>query len=125
MSTQANAVGWFEIPATDLGRATKFYEHVLGVSLSPVQMGPADMAMFPNAEGAAGASGCLIKTEGYTPSYDGSVVYFSVDDIDGTLGRATANGGKTVVPKMSIGESGFIAQFEDSEGNRVALHSMQ
>jgi uncharacterized protein len=125
MSTQANAVGWFEIPATDLGRATKFYEHVLGVSLAPMQMGPADMAMFPMAQGASGASGCLIKTEGYTPSYDGTVVYFSVDDIEGTLGRANAKGGKTVVPKMSIGEWGFIAQFEDSEGNRVALHSMQ
>jgi predicted enzyme related to lactoylglutathione lyase len=25
---------------------------------------------------------------------------------------------------MAIGEYGFIAHFEDTEGNRVALHSM-
>ena len=32
-------------------------------------------------------------------------------------------GGKTLLPKISIGEHGFVAHFEDSEGNRVALHS--
>jgi predicted enzyme related to lactoylglutathione lyase len=88
-----------------------------------MQMGPSDMAMFPSTMGAPGSAGCLIKTEGYTPSYDGTVVYFSVKDIEGTLAKARATGGKTVVPKMSIGEHGFIGQFEDSEGNRVALHS--
>lgn len=125
MSDQANAVGWFEIPVTDMKRAKAFYEHVLGVSLDPMQMGPADMAMFPMNPGGPGAAGCLIKTEGYTPSYAGSVVYFSVDDIEGTLAKAKAKGGTTVVPKMSIGEHGFVGQFQDSEGNRVALHSMQ
>jgi len=28
-----------------------------------------------------------------------------------------------LLPKMSIGEYGFIAHFQDSEGNRVALHA--
>ena len=35
-----------------------------------------------------------------------------------------AEGGKTFNEKMSIGEHGFVAHFEDSEGNCVALHSM-
>jgi hypothetical protein len=51
------------------------------------------------------------------------VVYFTVDDIEGTLAKVQAQGGKTLVPKMSIGEFGFIGQFEDSEGNRLGLHS--
>ena len=51
-------------------------------------------------------------------------MYFSVDDIDETLRRITANGGKTLLPKKSIGQYGFIAQYEDTEGNRLALHSM-
>jgi predicted enzyme related to lactoylglutathione lyase len=119
-----NSVGWFEIPVNDLKRAQAFYEHVFGTPLQSMQMGPADMAMFPSQPEGAGAGGCLIKTEGYTPSFDGSVVYFSVADIEGTLSRVTAKGGATVVPKMSIGEHGFIAQFKDTEGNRVALHSM-
>lgn len=34
-----------------------------------------------------------------------------------------AAGGRTLVEKMSIGGFGFIAQFQDSEGNRVGSHA--
>jgi predicted enzyme related to lactoylglutathione lyase len=51
-------------------------------------------------------------------------VYFSVEDIEETLRKVNATGGKTLLPKKSIGEYGFIAHFEDTEGNRLALHSM-
>jgi len=124
MSDQSNAVGWFEIPVHDMKRAVSFYEHVFATPLQSMQMGPADMAMFPMNPVGPGASGCLIRTEGYTPSFDGSVVYFSVGDIEGTLKRVLSKGGATVVPKMSIGEHGFVAHFKDTEGNRVALNSM-
>ena len=53
----------------------------------------------------------------------GSRVYISCDDIDSTLKRIEANGGKILSPKKSIGEYGFIAEFKDSEGNLVSLHS--
>ena len=59
------------------------------------------------------------------PSHAGTVVYFTVDDIDARLGKVQANGGKVLLPKMGIGEYGSIAQFEDSEGSRVALHCMK
>jgi predicted enzyme related to lactoylglutathione lyase len=124
MSEQTNPANWFEIPVNDLTRAQKFYEKVFGFSFMPLTMGDAEMAMFPMNQGASGASGALIKTEGYVPSHAGSVVYLAVQDIEGTLGRVQQHGGKTIVPKMSIGEFGFIGQFEDSEGNRVAVHSM-
>ena len=120
MTDSPHPVAWFEIPVTNMARAKAFYEHVLDTSLEPMQMGPADMAMFPSAQGPAG---CLIKTDGYTPSHAGTLIYFAATDINGTLARAQARGGKTLVPKMGIGEFGFVAHFEDSEGNRVALHS--
>jgi predicted enzyme related to lactoylglutathione lyase len=120
-----NPVNWFEIPAKDLARAKSFYGHVFSVELQHMEMGPAAMEMFPADQGAPGAGGALISTEGYTPSHAGTVVYFSVEDIEGTCARANANGGKTLVPKMSIGEFGFIGQIEDSEGNRIGLHSMK
>ena len=44
-------------------------------------------------------------------------------DIEGTLHKVNANGGKTLMPKTGIGEHGYIAHFQDCEGNRVALHS--
>ena len=78
---------------------------------------------MPRAGATTGAAGTLVKAEGYSPSHEGSVVYFNVSEIEGTLERVEQNGGRTLMPKMGIGEHGFIAHFEDSEGNRVALHS--
>jgi uncharacterized protein len=122
---EMNPIVWFEIPANDIERAKSFYETLLGVGLSLNEMGPLKMAWFPMKEGVSGATGSLVQAEGYVPSHSGTVVYFSVDDINGTLDKANANGGKTLLPKMDIGEYGFIAHLEDSEGNRVALHSMK
>ena len=125
VATKINPVNWFEIPVKDIGRARKFYEKVLGLELSPYDMEPFTMAFFPMTQGAQGATGSLIKGESYEPSHAGTVVYFSVDDIEETLRRINANGGKTLFPKKSIGQYGFIAHFEDTEGNRLALHSMK
>jgi predicted enzyme related to lactoylglutathione lyase len=119
----ANAVNWFEIPVSDMDRAKKFYETVLGYELALNSMGPMHMAWFPMEQGGTGSTGSLIKAEGYVPSETGSVVYFSVEDIEATLAKVNENGGETVNPKTSIGEYGFVAHFKDTEGNKVALHS--
>lgn len=121
----ANVVNWFEIPVSDLDRAKKFYENVLGHELTLNEMGPLKMAWFPMEQDGTGATGTLIQAESYVPSHQGSMVYFSVPDIEAVLNKVDKNGGKTLNPKMSIGEYGFVAHFEDSEGNRVALHSTQ
>lgn len=123
MSEENNPVNWFEIPVNDLQRAIKFYETVFGIELSLNQMGPLKMAWFPMFPGGGGAAGSLAQAEGYTPSHSGTLVYFSVDDINATLELIDENGGQTLVPKNSIGEYGFIARFEDCEGNRVGLHA--
>jgi predicted enzyme related to lactoylglutathione lyase len=119
----ANAADWFEIPVRDLARAMKFYSQVFGIQLHEMEMGPSKMAMFPMEPGAAGAGGALVKDEGYNPSKDGSLVYLASADIDATLQKVAKAGGRVLLPKVSIGEHGNIAHFEDSEGNRVALHS--
>jgi uncharacterized protein len=125
MATQENPVNWFEIPASNLDRAKRFYENVLGVTLSVNDMGPLKMAWFPMKQGGTGTTGALVKAETYVPSHAGTMVYFTVDDIEQALKKVTANGGKVIHPKKGIGEYGFVAHFEDCEGNRVALHSLQ
>ena len=125
MSKNQNPVNWFEIPTTDINRAKTFYEGILGLELSLQDMDGIKMAWFPMHENAPGATGSLIQQDSYTPSYAGSLVYFSVEDIQAVLQKVEAQGGKILNPKMSIGEYGFVAHFEDSEGNRVALHSNQ
>lgn len=123
MATQTNPVNWFEIPTSDLNRAKSFYESILGVELALNEMGPLKMAWFPMQHDSPGSTGTLIQAEGYTPSHDGALVYFHVDNIEATLAKVTENGGEVMMPKMSIGEHGFVARFQDSEGNRVALHA--
>lgn len=123
VTVRGNPVNWFEIPVRDMARAATFYEQVFEVALVLNEAGPLVMAWFPIAPGLSGAAGTLIQGEGYEPSPFGTLVYFEVADIDATLARVEAMGGRVVLPKASIGEHGFIAHFEDSEGNRIALHS--
>jgi predicted enzyme related to lactoylglutathione lyase len=125
VAIKTNPISWFEIPVRDVGKARRFYEKVFDTELTLEDMDAFNMAFFPMAENAPGAAGMLIKGETYEPSHAGTIVYFSVEDIEETLRRISANGGKTLLPKKSIGEYGFIAHFEDTEGNRLALHSMK
>ena len=122
-------VNWFEIPVTDLERAKNFYQKVLSVTLEDLDMEAgkgAKLALFPMPkEGELGTPGALVLSENYVPSDKGTVVYLSCEDLNVEAEKVEVNGGKIVFPKMSIGENGFIAHFIDTEGNRVALHSMK
>ena len=120
---RGNPVNWFEIPVRDMARAAAFYEQVFGVTLVLNELGAMQMAWFPMSPGVSGAAGTLIQADGYEPSQSGTLVYFEVADVDAALGRIESLGGRALLPKTSIGEHGFIAHFEDCEGNRVALHS--
>jgi len=124
MAEKTNPVLWFEIPVVDLVRSKAFYEAVFGQKLYINEMGPRQMAMFPMEMGIPGVGGALVKEETFVPSYAGSLVYFSVTNIVETLEKVVANKGKVLVPKTPIGEYGFCAYFEDSEGNRIGLHTM-
>lgn len=124
MSQKFNPVNWFEVPVNDFEKAKSFYETILSVELDVNEMGPNKMGWFPMDMEAMGSAGTIVKGEGYVPSPNGTVVYFHVNSIEDTLKKINANGGKTLVPKTSIGEHGFTAHFEDCEGNRVALHSI-
>ena len=78
------------------------------------------MALFPFANKNTGISGALAKGEVYKPTKDGVVIYFKSENIDETLKLATSNGGKILYPKTNNG-IGLVAEFEDTEGNRIAL----
>jgi predicted enzyme related to lactoylglutathione lyase len=123
MDSTANPVTWFEIPVRDLQRAKAFYEQVFDASLDLLEGGGVRMAWFPRPENAVGTSGGLIEAPGREPSKLGTVVFFNVRNIDAALATVEKNGGTVVLPKSGGGEHGSIAQFEDPEGNVVALYS--
>ncbi len=118
-----NMVNWFEIPVSDMKRASKFYGSIFEISLKADPAMPGyQMAMFPSQGGVDGA---LLQGDGYTPSSAGSLVYLNGgNDLAKVLNRVEAAGGKILQQKTSIGKNGFMAFFEDSEGNKVGLHSI-
>jgi len=119
----SNALNWFEIPASNIQRAAKFYSTILGVELSVSEPMPGfKMAMLMVEDGVGFG---IVQGEGYTPSAEGTVVYLNGgEDLAVALGKVEAAGGKILVPKTDIGENGFMAYFLDTEGNKVGLHSM-
>jgi hypothetical protein len=119
----ANAINWFELPANNFARAKEFYGKVLDAELQEMEMNGSQMAFFPSDQ--QGVGGCIIAGNGSTPQADGSLIYLNGgDDLNTPLSRVEAAGGKVIMPKTNIGENGNIAMFMDSEGNRVAFHSM-
>ncbi len=123
-----NPVAWFEIYVDDLNRAKKFYESVLSVTLEMLN-DPNDpsieMLSFPSDMEKYGASGALVKMEGFAAGGNSTLIYFSCEDCAIEESRVEAAGGRIQKPKMSIGNYGFISLAIDSEGNMFGLHSMQ
>jgi uncharacterized protein len=121
VKSMSHAVVWFEIPVTNMSRAVRFYEALLGIELERQKVDGYEMAMFPFSDGAPGASGALAKGDVYKPSQSGPIVYFHTPDIDATLAKARQLKAKILYAKKDIGAAGFVAEIQDSEGNRLAL----
>ncbi len=120
-----NAINWFEIPVRDFERAKKFYEAILDAEMQVMEMMGTKSAFFP-ADLQAGIGGSITLADGYEPSQTGSLIYLNGgDDLSIPLSRVEKAGGKIIMPKTAIGPNGFMAHFTDSEGNKVALHSMK
>ena len=84
------------------------------------------MGLFPFDMENGGIGGGIVEGPGYEPSQVGSLIYLNGgDDLAEPLSRVEKAGGKIVLPKTSLGPNGFMAQFIDTEGNKVALHSMK
>lgn len=124
MRRMKNAVAWFEIPAKKLDRAKKFYESILEIEMDDLTMDQFKMSMFPVEEGGIGGALCEDK-EYYHPSREGTLVYITANpNLQSVLDRIESNGGKILQEKTKItDEYGYMALFEDTEGNRIGLHS--
>ena len=119
----ANAINWFEIPASNLERAKKFYSEVFSTEMVEEELMGIKMAFFNATDNGVG--GALCSGEGYEPSTKGTLPYLNGgDNLDQYLQKVNGAGGKVLMPKTQISEEiGYMAMFLDSEGNRIALHS--
>ena len=124
-----NALNWFEIPVSNFDRAKKFYESIFNYEMPESMMGDTRMGFFLYDMPAGKVGGAIVFNEQfYSPSENGSLLYLNAQpDLQMMLDRVETAGGTILKPKTIISEEqnlGYWALMKDTEGNRVALHSM-
>jgi predicted enzyme related to lactoylglutathione lyase len=119
-----NVISWFEIPATDFQRAVSFYRIILDVEIKETEMFGTKMGFFPTD--GKNVSGAIVQGEDYTPSTDGIIAYLNGgNDLQAVLDKVENNHGKVIVVKTQISpEMGYFGMFVDTEGNKMAVHSI-
>ena len=119
-----NLINWFEIPATDFSRAVSFYIAILALEIKEVEMLGPKMGFFPND--GKNVSGAIVKGEDYTSSTNGVLAYLNGgNNLQTVLEKVENNNGQIIVPKTQISpEMGYFGIFIDSEGNKIAVHSI-
>ena len=106
-----NLINWFEIPASDINRAIAFYKAILSVEIEETEMFGAKMGFFPS-DGTNVSDGVLAYLNGG-------------NDLQNVLDNVEKNNGKVILPKTQISiEMGYFAIFIDTEGNKMAVHSI-
>jgi len=125
MEMMNNAVSWFEIPVTDFERARQFYSAIYDFEMPEVQVGPVKMGIFLHRREQGGIGGAIVCGESYIPSKTGPEIYLNAGiDLTTVLNRVEAAGGRIILGKTDVGQMGFIAIIEDTEGNPISLHSL-
>ncbi len=118
-----NPVCWFDINVANLTRAKKFYETVFNIKLIDLPIEWGKQSTFPFENEGVNATGALVEKNNYTANDNNTVIYFSSEDCITEESRVEKSGGKIIRKKMPIGEFGFVAILQDTEGNTIGLHS--
>lgn len=112
-------IAHFDISASDTDRASKFYSKVFGWKFEKWD-GPMDYWMITTGDDSEpGINGGMMKED--APKTENTITVPSVDEFSEKI---VANGGKEVMPKMSIPGVGYMANFEDTEGNKFGIIEM-
>ncbi|WP_196809427.1 VOC family protein [Gillisia sp. JM1] len=72
-----------------------------------------------------GASGALVKTNGFDAGRNSTIIYFRSDDCAIEESKIPNAGGKIFKSKQSLGEYGFMILASDTEGNMFGVHSQK
>ena len=108
---------WYELITPDPDGATAFYRAVVGWEIGERLPGDQDYRMIGRSDGgfAGGVLGLTdeMRQHGARPIWLG---YLGADDVDATIARIEAKGGKTLLPAFDIPQ-GRIAMVADPQGN--------
>ena len=115
----ANAFGWGELNARGVGSALPFYQQVFG--WAPKDVGSPEQPYVEFQVGGrsiAGATEMNPMVPAGVPNY--WLVYFAVDDVDGTHARATGAGATELLAPMDF-PGGRMSIVQDPQGAAFGL----
>ena len=109
----------FDVPADDIKRAKQFYEDLFDWKIEKV---PGPMEYYNiftmDDDGKPGVGGGM----GSRGAPDQRIInYIGVNDINEYLEKVTDLGGTILMPKTTIPGFGYLATFQDLEGNAIGL----
>ena len=109
LSLAHGQVCYLQLPAVDGARAAAFYAAVFGWDIeehAPDFVAPGLIGQW---------------VPGRPPARAGLMLWLHVSDLDDTLARVTAHGGKILDPPSPDGPDRTLATIEDPEGNPLGL----
>jgi uncharacterized protein len=116
MSNPHGSFIWYELMSKDPEASKKFYDDVVGWNIGPKMPGEIDYRMIAAPDGNVGGvlrlSDEMIQ-HGARPIWLG---YLGVGDVDGTIAKVAAAGGKVLMPAWNIPDVGRIAMVTDPQG---------
>lgn len=121
-----DSVVHFEIPADNLKRAKGFYGKVFGWKMEKVPLGGEEFyfvtAVAKDKKGRPVKPGAINGdlSKRIRPG-DPITIVVNASSIDRSLDKVKKSGGKVISSKQKIGDLGFYARIQDSEGNLVGL----
>lgn len=116
-------ITFIEIPVKDIERALSFY--TAAFALGPIEIDRSDpvrtMAILYYDEAGVLPGISLNQTANFEPGANGPLAYIRINDLEAHIQRAQAAGGSISAGKTAMGEWGFYAMIQDTEGNTYAL----
>lgn len=110
----------FGVNAAEPDRAAKFYADVFGWKFQKWEGGVDYWMIKTGEEGEPGIDGGMMKKCDENPMA-GTVNTIAVPSVDEYIEKIAAAGGKVTAPKMAIPTVGWLAYFEDTEGNTFGI----
>ncbi len=109
----------FELGVSNPERAIKFYSGVFGWTIQKYG-GPMEYYLVDTGDPKEpGINGGLVVNKDAQPR---TVNTIAVENLEDFMKKVEGAGGKIVVPKTPIPGVGWLAYFNDTEGNLVGMH---
>jgi len=115
---QHGAFSWSELLTSDIDAALDFYQQVIGWEVEEMEM---PQGTYYVLKAAGEPVGGMMKKPDENDMPDFWGCYITVDNVDETLAKAEAAGGKALYPPMDVPDVGRMCGFRDCNGAIISI----